>query len=108
MSLAGKVKTQATTREVTREVMKPRLSDLIDAINKIIIDAERELGKRILVIIDDLDKMNLKMSEELFYKHGVEFLLLSLAILEYENGEIWYDIHPTIKGIIERVETGEG
>jgi len=259
VNLAGKVKTQATTREVTREVMKPRLSDLIDAINKIIIDAERELGKRILVIIDDLDKMNLEMSEELFYKHGVELtqptckiiytipqpllfsnkirpivlhyfdgrvelpnikvkkrngevdpdgykvmrevalrrmeedliteeamneaikssggiltefiriirgaanianmenrkriekrdvervvtdirndyirilnkedikilkevertkektdeerfqdLLFSLAILEYENGEIWYDIHPTIKGIIERVEAGEG
>jgi len=35
-------------------------------------------------------------------------LLFSLAILEYENGEIWYDIHPTIKGIIERVEVGEG
>jgi len=259
VNLAGKVKTQATTREVTREVMKPRLSDLIDAINKIIIDAERELGKKILVIIDDLDKMNLEMSEELFYKHGVELtqpickiiytipqpllfsnkirqivlqyfddcvelpnikvkkrngeidpdgykvmrevalrrmeenliaeeamneaikssggvlrefiriirgaanianmenrkriekrdvervvtdimndyirilnkedikilkevertkgktdeerfqdLLFSLAILEYENGEIWYDIHPTIKGIIERVEAGEG
>ena len=52
--------------------MKPRLSDLIDAINKIIIDAERELGKRILVIIDDLDKMNLEMSEKLFYEHGAE------------------------------------
>ena len=239
--------------------MKPRLSDLIDAINAIIADAERELGKKILVIIDDLDKMNLEMSEELFYKHGVELtqptckiiytipqpllfsnkirpivlhyfdgrvelpnikvkkrngeidpdgykvmrevalrrmeedliaeeamneaikssggiltefiriirgaanianmenrkriekrdvervvtdirndyirilnkedikilkevertkektdeerfqdLLFSLAILEYENGEIWYDIHPTIKGIIERVEAGEG
>ena len=72
VNLAGKVKTQATTREVTRGVMKPRLSDLIDAINRIITDAERELGKKILVIIDDLDKMNLEMSEELFYKHGAE------------------------------------
>jgi len=72
VNLAGKVKTQATTREVTRGVMKPRLSDLIDAINKIIIDAERELGKRILVIIDDLDKINLEMSERLFYERGAE------------------------------------
>ena len=259
VNLAGKTKTQATTREVTREVMKPRLSDLIDAINRIITDAERELGKKILVIIDDLDKVNLEKGEELFYMHGAELtqpvckiiytipqpllfsntirqivlqyfdgrvelhnvrvkkrngevdhsgykvmrevalrrmgedliteeamdeaikssggiltefirivrgaaniahmedrsrieegdvvrvvtdirndyirilnkedikilkevertkgktdekrfqdLLFSLAILEYENGEIWYDIHPTIKGIIERVEAGEG
>ncbi len=72
VNLAGKVKTQVTTREVTREVMKPRLSDLIDAINKIIIDAEKELGKKILVIIDDLDKVNLEKGEALFYKHGAE------------------------------------
>ena len=72
VNLAGKVKTQVTTREVTREVMTPRLSDLIDAINRIIIDAEKELGKKILVIIDDLDKVNLKKGEELFYEHGAE------------------------------------
>jgi len=72
VNLAGKVKTQVTTREVTRDVMKPRLSDLIDAINKIIIDAEKELGKKILVIIDDLDKVNLEKGEELFYMHGAE------------------------------------
>ncbi len=35
VNIAGKMKTQVTTREVTREVVKPRLSDLIDAINKI-------------------------------------------------------------------------
>ena len=72
VNLAGKVKTQVTTREVTRDVMTPRLSDLIDAINKIIMDAEKELGKKILVIIDDLDKVNLEKGEELFYKHGAE------------------------------------
>jgi hypothetical protein len=72
VNLAGKVKTQVTTREVTRDVMTPRLSDLIDAINKIIFDAEKELGKKILVIIDDLDKVNLEKGEELFYMHGAE------------------------------------
>ena len=72
VNLVGKVKTQVTTRAVTREVMKPRLSDLIDAINRIIMDAENELGKKILVIIDDLDKVNLEKGEELFYMHGAE------------------------------------
>jgi len=72
VNLAGKVKTQVTTREVTRDVMTPRLSDLIDAINRIIMDAENELGKKILVIIDDLDKVNLEKGEELFYRHGAE------------------------------------
>ena len=45
---------------------------MIDAINRIIIDAEKELEKKILVIMDDLDKVNLEKGEELFYKHGAE------------------------------------
>jgi len=28
-------------------------------------------------------------------------LLFSLAILEYSNGEVWYDVHPVIKGILK-------
>ena len=40
--------------------------------NKIIIEAEEKLDKNILVIIDDLDKVNLEKGEELFYKHGAE------------------------------------
>jgi len=63
VNLAGKVKTQVITREVTRDVMTPRLSDLIDAINRILMDAEKELGKKILVILDDLDKVNLEKGE---------------------------------------------
>jgi len=35
-------------------------------------------------------------------------LIFSLAILEYANDEVWYDIHRATKGIIERVEAGEG
>jgi len=72
VKLSGKIGTQVTTREITRDVIKPRMSDLIDAINKIIADAEEKLGKKLLVIIDDLDKVNLEKAEELFYGHGAE------------------------------------
>ncbi|MBC8521636.1 MAG: AAA family ATPase [Methanomicrobia archaeon] len=72
VNLSGKIKTQVTTREITRDIIKPRMSDLIDAINKIIVDAEEKLGKQLLIIIDDLDKVNLEKAEELFYMHGAE------------------------------------
>ncbi|MGB2841592.1 MAG: hypothetical protein WBC40_03820 [Halobacteriota archaeon] len=72
VNLSGKIKTQVTTREITRDIIKPRMSDLIDAINKIIVDAEEKLGKKLLIIIDDLDKVNLEKAEELFYMHGAE------------------------------------
>jgi len=71
-NITGKMKTEASTREVTRKVIQPQLSDLIYAVNKIIIEAEERLDKNILVIIDDLDKVNLEKGEELFYKHGAE------------------------------------
>ncbi|MFZ2071187.1 MAG: hypothetical protein WAV32_06290 [Halobacteriota archaeon] len=35
VNLSGKIGIQVTTREITRDVIKPRMSDLIDAINKI-------------------------------------------------------------------------
>lgn len=71
-NITGKMKTEASTREVTRKVIQPQLSDLIYAVNKIITEAEEKLDKNILVIIDDLDKVNLEKGEELFYKHGAE------------------------------------
>jgi len=72
LNITGKMKTEASTREVTRKVIQPQLSDLIYAVNKIITEAEEKLDKKILVIIDDLDKVNLEKGEELFYKHGAE------------------------------------
>lgn len=72
LNLTGKMKTEATTRQVTRKVIQPQLSDLVHAVNNIIFEAEEKLDKKILVIIDDLDKVNLEKGEELFYKHGAE------------------------------------
>ena len=72
LNITGKMKTEATTREITRRVIQPQLSDLIYAVNKIITEAEEKLNKNILVIIDDLDKVNLEKGEELFYVHGSE------------------------------------
>lgn len=70
VNITTKLKTEASTRSITREVIQPRLSDLIDAINRIIFEAEEKLDKSILVIIDDLDKLSLKKAEDLLYMHG--------------------------------------
>ncbi|MHC1632035.1 MAG: P-loop NTPase fold protein [Methanotrichaceae archaeon] len=72
LNLTGKLKTEANTREITRKVIQPRLRDLVNAVNRIIIEAEEKLHKDILVIIDDLDKLSLEKSENLLYMHGAE------------------------------------
>jgi len=69
INLAGKFKSQATTREISRKIIEPRLSDLISIINKMIFDIESKLNKKILVVIDDLDKMSPGPAEDLFFSY---------------------------------------
>ena len=66
-------------------------------------DYIRILNREDLKILKEVKSKKEKTDEDRFHD-----LLFSLAILEYANDEVWYDIHPTIKGIIERVEAGEG
>jgi hypothetical protein len=67
-------------------------------------DYIRILGKEDLEILKGVKNTKGKIGDE----DRFHDLLFSLATLEYANDEVWYDIHPTIKGIIERVEAGEG
>ena len=70
VNLGGKIGKQVTTRGITRKIIEPRLSDLIDRMNRVIYDSESKLDKKILVVIDDLDKMDLEPAEKLFYGYG--------------------------------------
>ncbi len=60
-------------------------------------DYIRILGKEDLEILKGVKNTKGKIGDE----DRFHDLLFSLAILEYANDEVWYDIHPTIKGIIE-------
>lgn len=72
---SGKLKTEFGTRKEIRKTIEPQLSDLLQDINSIIFEIERLLGqqdpsRRLLVIIDDLDHVDLKKAEELYFQHG--------------------------------------
>ncbi len=69
ISVMAKIRAEDTTRKTIREVIEPRLSELIDKINSIIADIEGREGKNVLVIIDDLDKPNLEQATEIFYNN---------------------------------------
>jgi hypothetical protein len=77
-------------------------------VNRVVIgirnDYIRILGKEDLEILKGVKNTKGKIGDE----DRFHDLLFRLAILEYANDEVWYDIHPTIKGISERVEAGEG
>jgi hypothetical protein len=68
-SMLAKISAEDTTRKIIREVIEPRLSELIEKINLIVADIEGREGKSVLVIIDDLDKPKLEQATEIFYNN---------------------------------------
>ena len=67
LSVMSKIKSEDATRKTIRETIEPTLSDLIDKINMIIADIEGKEKKKVLVLIDDLDKPNLEQAKSIFY-----------------------------------------
>ena len=67
LSVLARIRAEDTTRKMIREIIEPRLSDLIDKINLIIANIESNEKKKVLVLIDDLDKPRLEQAKEIFY-----------------------------------------
>lgn len=69
ISFLAKIKAEDTTRKSIREKIEPKLSELIDKINTIIADIEGKEKKKVLVLIDDLDKPLLDQAKRIFYNN---------------------------------------
>ncbi|NQE46127.1 hypothetical protein C5S31_08920 [ANME-1 cluster archaeon GoMg2] len=69
LSLQAKIKSEHSSREIIRKQIEPRLSELIGKIKKIIEDIEGKENKKVLVIIDDLDKPSLEQATKIFYNN---------------------------------------
>jgi len=67
--------------------------------------AEREIRsdfKRILKS-DDYNTLNeIRKSNDIRGIEKIEHLLHNLSVLEYENEEKWYDIHPTLEELLKK------
>jgi hypothetical protein len=73
--ISGQVKSDAPRRQSVRATAQARLSDLLERLNDLLQELRRKAGKRILVIIDGLDKVyNLKQVQDLFLQ-GANALL---------------------------------
>lgn len=71
-SVKGILSTGKETKQVVRQYIEPKLSQLITAINDLIFvitDALRQQGKVPILIIEDLDKLDIPVAEDLFLNH---------------------------------------
>ena len=68
--LSAKLTTEEATRVTVRETVKHRVADLIELINLIAHTIESLTGKKLLLIVEDLDKLDLDTAKQLFYHYG--------------------------------------
>lgn len=66
--IRGILKTEASVREEIKQEFEPKISDLVQRINFIVAQIQATQGK-VLVIIDDLDKIDLGDVEKIFKNH---------------------------------------
>ncbi len=67
LSILAKIRAEDITRKTIRKKIEPRLSELIEKINLITADIEGKEKKKVLVLIDDLDKPGLEQAKKIFY-----------------------------------------
>jgi GTPase SAR1 family protein len=71
LEIMGRIKNESTTRVEIRKQIEPRVSELISLINDTIAEIEKN-DKQVLVIIDNLEKIEPDNALKLFYNHGTQ------------------------------------
>jgi hypothetical protein len=70
LNLGLSFRREATTRQSLREKVRYRISDLLEGIDHLARDIEGQTKRKVLCIVEDLDKTDLAVSKEIFYDHG--------------------------------------
>lgn len=71
-SIKGLFQIGSESRNIIRKKIEPNLKQLVQCTNEIIEEIDKKLykkGKKLLLIIEDLDKLEIGAAEELFLKH---------------------------------------
>jgi hypothetical protein len=79
--LNAKLKIEDQTRREVREKVSPRLSSLLETVDLVARSIEAETGKRMLAIVEDLDKLDPATAKHLFYDHGASLGAPRLSII---------------------------
>ncbi len=80
LRLGVRIKSEHVTRQALREKVRYRVSDLLKGLDILAQDVFDETGKRVLCIVEDLDKIDLKEARTIFYDHGKSISAPDLTI----------------------------
>lgn len=79
--IQNKLKAEATVRNELKREFERKISELVGQINAIAAAIENATGKQILVIIDDLDKLDLATVREVYREHIKALFLPGFRII---------------------------
>ena len=83
--LTASIKASDTVKKTIKETIEPKFSTLLDHCNILISQIRNKLNdldkKDILIIIEDLDKVNISQSESLFFKYANQITSLRANII---------------------------
>jgi len=69
-SISAKLRAEDVTRRTVRENVSRRVTDLLESIRLLTKEIERATDQRLLVVIDDVDKVDLATAKSMFYEHA--------------------------------------
>lgn len=69
-SLSAKLRAEDVTRRTVRENVSRRITELLESIELLTKEIERATGQHLLVVIDDIDKVDLAKAKSMFYEHA--------------------------------------
>ncbi len=72
INLFLRMKNENQTRSEVRKEMTPRISELISLINDTVIEIEEKCKKQVLIIIDNLEKVEYEKAMDIFANHGTQ------------------------------------
>jgi len=67
--IAGKLKAESKTRDEIKQEFSRNISELVGKINEIAAIIQNAIGLEILVVIDDLDKLDLTVAREVYHNN---------------------------------------
>lgn len=94
--LKGVAKTTQSFKTTIKESIEPKLGDLIAFGNELIEDIRmkmQEQGKKdIIILVDDIEKIELKLAQDLFYDHTQQLVQLNISIVYVFPVWLYYHI----------------
>ena len=81
MQLGVRIKSEHSTRDIMRQKVKHRVSDLLEGLDTLSREIEKLTKRRVLCVVEDLDKTDLSKAKDIFYDNGESISAPELAII---------------------------